>query len=92
MANDKWRLINYFDVWGNEADGFEVNNACVEFDDLIITDEATDDDIIDYLIEIGFLSEKAKGNVRLESDWDWGVELYQKDNDYPIGRLERLSV
>ena len=29
-----YTLINYFDVWGNAADGFEVNNQCIECDDL----------------------------------------------------------
>ena len=25
-----WRLIHYFDVWGNAKEGYEVNNLCIQ--------------------------------------------------------------
>lgn len=31
MKNERrYRLINYFDVWGNAEVGYEVNDLCVE--------------------------------------------------------------
>lgn len=47
----KWRLINYFDVWGNAEEGWEVNNQCIEAEDIHISDEATDKDICEYLVK-----------------------------------------
>lgn len=86
---NKYRLVNYFDVWGNEEDGYEVNDSCVEFDDLMITDDAEDKDIINYLIEIGFLIEAAREKVDVNNSFDW-IEIEQKDTGYPLCRLERV--
>ena len=35
-----WTIIDYFDVWGNAEDGWEVNNQCEICNDLNITDDA----------------------------------------------------
>ena len=83
-----YSLINYFDVWGNEEDGFEVNNCCVEFDDLCITPEASDNDIIDYLYNLGFLNNNDYTKFTVESfDADF-IEIFASDDMYPICRLE----
>lgn len=84
----KYRLINYTDVWGNEVDGYEVNNQCVEFDDLIILDDASENDIIKYLVEIGFLSKEAERKVMITGDFDM-MEVISIKDDYPLCRLER---
>lgn len=55
----RYRLINYFDVWGNEDDGWEINNQCEEFNDLYISDDASGEELIDYLKKIEFFTEKA---------------------------------
>ena len=83
-----YSLINYFDVWGNEEDGYEVNNLCVEFDDLHIAQEASDDEIIDYLAAIGFLSSNDYNNYIVESSDDDFIEIFASENMYPICRLE----
>ena len=83
-----YKLINYFDVWGNEEDGFEVNNCCAEFDDLIIAESAIDNDIIDYLYNIGFLNNNDYTKFTVESfDADF-IEIFASENMYPICRLE----
>lgn len=51
-----YSLINYFDVWGNAKDGWEVNNLCTEKTGITITDDATDKEILDYLVHVGFLA------------------------------------
>lgn len=85
----KWKLVNYFDVWGNEKDGYEVNNLCVEYDDLNITDDATDKDILNYLKDTGFLVTSDRRKVYLEDMGDM-IEIYQRKGNYPLGRLERV--
>ena len=89
---NQYKLIDYFDVWGNQEDGWEVNNMCTvdeEYGLITITDDATDEDIVDYLIQTGYLGFKAKGKVRIEGD-DLIIELFGKEDDMPIGRLERV--
>ena len=79
-------LINFFDVWGNKRDGWEVNNQCIEFDDLIISDDATDKQIISYLKEIGFLSTDDMRKVCLE-DFGSAIEIVRKKGRCPLGQL-----
>ena len=85
----KYRLVNYFDVWGNKKDGYEVNNSCIEFDDLIILDEATEKDILKYLVDIGFLTTSDRRKIRIIDSGDW-LEIEAVKNNYPIGRLELI--
>lgn len=77
-----WSLINYFDVWGNAKDGYEVNNQCIEFADLVIADDATDKDILNYLKEIGFLTTSDMRKLMIENLGDY-IEISKKDR-YPI--------
>ena len=82
----KYSLINFFDVWGNAKDGWEVNNQCVEFNDLVITDEATEKDILNYLVQIKFLSTSDRRRVRLEFTGNV-IEIYEVKGWKPIGML-----
>lgn len=89
---NQYKLIDYFDVWGNQEDGWEVNDMCTvdeEYGLITITDDATDEDIVDYLIQTGYLGIKAKGKVRIEGD-DSIIELFGIEDDMPLGRLERV--
>lgn len=84
-----YKLIDYYDVLGNEEDGYEVNNLNTVVTGIEITDDATDTDIINYLKSINFLSEKATTEtVELDGD-DFYIELTEKETGYPLGRLER---
>lgn len=85
----KWTLINYFDVWGNEENGWEVNDACSEFDDLEIADDATDQDIINYLYNIEFFGTNDLEKFRIEDIGDRWIEIYQAEDDKPLCRLQR---
>ena len=84
-----WQLVNYFDVWGNNEDGFWVNNSCIEFSDLYISEDSTNQDIINYLIEIGFLNEGIKTeDLFIDNSGDY-IEFFVAENLYPICRLVR---
>lgn len=87
---NKWRLIDYFDIWGNENDGYEVNNLCVVFDDLFISDGITNGELIDYLKKINFFSEDATENTITVNDMGDMIEFETSDNGYPLCRLERV--
>ena len=85
----KYTLVNYFDVWGNEKEGYEINNLCNEVEGITITDDASEKDILKYLVQIGFLTTSDRRKVRIDiADGDM-MEIYAVKNNYPIGSLRR---
>lgn len=91
---NKYKIVDYVDVWGNAEDGWEVNlwfnNYDTEDTCLRIAEDATDEEIIDFLIQIGYLKPEAKENVHLESYDNEMIEIVQTKDDYPLGRLEMI--
>lgn len=91
---NKYKLVDYFDVWGNE-DGWQVNDLTSYYDTdetcLRISEDSTDEEIIDYLIQIGYLVPEAKGLVYLESQDNEFIEVIKTEDDYPLGRLEMIA-
>ena len=85
-----YKLIDYFDVWGNAEDGWEVNDLTTVEDDIVIAEDSTDEEIIDFLIQIEYLKPEARENVHLESYDNEMIEIVQTKDDYPIGRLEMI--
>ncbi len=88
MANNTFTLVNYFDVWGNEEDGYEVNNACVEAEDVVITDETTDEDIIDYLFQNEYITDDDYSLYEIESNGDF-IEIFVRETGMPLYSLRR---
>lgn len=78
-----YTLINYFDIWGNEKDGYEVNNQCVECDDLIIIDDATPKDICNYLKERGYLLTSDMRRLVVENYGD-SIEILERKGYKPL--------
>lgn len=74
-----YTLYNYFDVWGNEIDGYEVNNWDILFDDWYITNDATKQDILDYLYENGYLITNDLTKVDIDTDGTIMVVCSVKD-------------
>ena len=85
-----YKLIDYFDVWGNAIDGWEVNDLTTVEEDIVIAEDSTDEEIIDFLIQIEYLKPEARENVHLESYDNEMIEIVQTKDDYPIGRLEMI--
>lgn len=85
----KYRLIDYFDVWGNPDDGWTVNDSTTIKDDIVIEEDARDEEIIDILVQIGYLNPEARETIHLE---DYGsidtIEIIMDEIDCPLGRLE----
>lgn len=86
---DKYRLVNYFDVYYTEEDGWEVNNLCYE-DILIELESGSDSEIITKLIKAGFLLP----TVKPEQFYVWNdyemIEISVKESGEPICRLELI--
>lgn len=89
MDNNYWSLYDYFDVWGNAEDGYEVNNQSLEFDDLYIDPNSSDADIVEYLKQIGYFANDVKMSD-LEI-WDDGevIEFFRAEDMLPLCRLEK---
>ena len=91
MKKFNYRLVDYFDVWGNEEDGFEVNNLCYLDDIKIeINEDSSHKDIIDILKKYNYLKQTVK-----ESDFDvWDdfemIEFSNAENGMPLFRLELI--
>lgn len=84
----KVELINYFDVWGNPEEGWEVNNLCKE-GFLELPEDFSNEDLLEALKDFGFLVPTViEGQIDFEDMGDFGVELFQADNGCPLCRIE----
>lgn len=89
MKNERrYRLINYFDVWGNAEVGYEVNDLCVEETGIFIADDSTDQEVLNLLVRIGFLTTDDSEKVCVINNGDM-IEIESVEDGYPLGRLER---
>ena len=79
---EKYTLIDYNDVWGNEEDGYTVNDVVRYENYLDIAENASEEDIIKALVEKGYLLENTEYDIYGD---DILVEIYS--NDYPICAL-----
>lgn len=76
-------LINYFDVWYNQEEGWWVNDQCQEGDPITITDDATDEDIINYLYNIKFFNTNDMSKFRVDQSSET-IEIYDAEDDRPL--------
>ena len=101
---DVWSL----DVWGNEEDGFDVNNrSCFQRDvefptthkvynegtDWEFSDDwPTDEQIVQTLIDIGFLNSNVVViDLTIDGESDNSLYIDQEDNGFPICQLEYVT-
>lgn len=70
-----YELINYFDVWGNKQDGYEVNNLCTEERDIYLGEDASDMDLLKFLKRIGFLKKHVRLNMLCIEDLGGQIEI-----------------
>ena len=90
MKNEgsKYKLINYFDVWGNAEVGYEVNDLCVEETGIFIADDSTDQEVLSLLVRIGFLVTDDLEKVCIKWEGDM-IEIEGVETGVPLGRLEK---
>ena len=82
----KYTLINYFDVWGNKKEGYEINNQCKECDDLIIADDSSDKDILKYLKNDGYLKTDDLRRLYVDNYGDM-IEIFERKTQKPLYAL-----
>jgi hypothetical protein len=83
-----WTLWNYFDVWGNEEDGWDVNDVCVEWCGLKIPEN--DREIINFLTRrLCFIKPEYAGIIRLDWTGEGWCEIVCDADEMPLGRLVR---
>ena len=79
-----YTLINYFDVWSNKKEGFEVNNQCTEATDIVFINEPDDKDLLKFLKSIQFFKKHVRLNMlTIRNDFDL-IEIFEKRSDKSI--------
>ena len=82
---NEYKLINYFDVWGNAADGYEVNNLSNVFNFIA---EDTEKNIIQVLKSKEFLNKNCRLNqFEIYNAGDY-IEFLSKKDLKPLFRVE----
>lgn len=85
MADVIYALVNYFDVWGNEKDGWQVNDSRVE-GTVVINEYASDKEILTGLKGIGFLTTDDRRRLTIEILGEW-IEVCQRKGMKPLCSL-----
>lgn len=81
-------LVNYFDVWGNKKDGWEINNLCTE-GIVELPENFERKDIVKALKDFGFLAKHVRLNMLEIEDLYPYYEISHKAAGYkPICRIE----
>lgn len=85
------RLTHYFDVWGNEQTGWDVNDARIVWDH-IWTSKLDDETLLDILKNTGFLRKNVEIN---QFNFDWVgpecCEITLSKNYYPVARIDVID-
>lgn len=81
------RLIQY-DVWGNEETGYDINAAyyadSLDHDVNLADDQA----ILDYLIEIKFLTaDVTLDDIEIDGEPEFTVYFTERKTGYPLGEF-----
>ena len=85
-----FRLVHYFDVWGNAKDGYEVNNLCEEAI-LEFKEDPSEMEVLKKLKEIGFIKKSVRRNsVYFDHNCSDMIEINTRKG-IPFCRLENLE-
>lgn len=83
-------IINYFDVWGNQKDGWEVNNMCSE-GNIELPENYSHKDILKALRDASFLKKGVGLNRVIVEDLHPYYEISQKKDLMPVCRIQILE-
>ena len=85
----KWQLIDYFDVWGNANDGWDVNDCRVVEENIWLDNSVTNKEILKYLEKIGYLNTSDMRKLVVEDIGDI-IEINQRKGNKPLYSLRRV--
>ena len=86
-----WTFVDYYDVWNEGEDGWQVNNLSREEDDIeFAKDYPTDEELLDWLInEKGFLKPSTTlDDLAIEDYGDGWIEISDAITYEPLCRFE----
>lgn len=84
---NRYRLTDYYDVWGNPIDGFDVNDVIVTDIIIDISETDSDYDVVTKLKSAGyFVPTASTDDIGVDFEPE-RIELYRKYDCYPIGCL-----
>jgi hypothetical protein len=87
---DTYKLVNYFDVWRDEEDGWQVNNLCHEEGEIVLNNYTSDNEIVVKLIDFGFLKTgTSPKDIVIWNEYEM-IKLFDASNDLPLCRLELI--
>ena len=87
-----WTFVDYFDVWNEGEDGWQVNNLSREEDDIVFADEyPTDEELLDWLKnEKGFFKPSVTlDDLDIEDYGDGFIEIFDAVSGEPYCRFEK---
>ena len=84
----KYELISY-DVWGNDDDGYEVNQSYYTGQTVILDPDLYDDQITDLLIIQGLIYESSRGRITYDGDAEYSLYAECNDTGKPLFELRR---
>jgi len=88
----KYKLVSY-DVWGNDEDGYEVNDAHFTGDIIELETGMTDEGIIDKLKEEGWVKETVKNDeIRIDGEEEYSLYFVYEPMEYPMFELRNEAV
>ena len=87
----KYQLITY-DVWGNDTDGYKVNNAFTTSDYITLTGDETDDQILQIMIDAGISSTDAIGKIEFTGEHEYSLYAEWVSNGKPAFELRSVSL
>jgi hypothetical protein len=78
-----------YDVWGNNEDGYNVNDRRSIRENIEIDDPADDSDVLNVLSENGIISDQDKDKLVIDngSSDDETIQLVFADDEKPFGQL-----
>ena len=85
----KYEIIDHFDVWGNETDGYTVNDSINTHIRVEIADTDNDTDIIQKLIDVGYLHDNAITHDYIINGDDYLITI--DIDDLPYCNLVKLD-
>lgn len=83
-----YELITY-DIWGNEDEGYEVNDVFRTGDLIEVNETMTDNDIIRAMIEAGLCNTNALNKIEIEGELEYSLYARWKETCKPAFELRR---
>ena len=90
IAMEKWQVVD-LDVWGNEEDGFEVNNVFRLDIYIDLPEDFTKTDVIKALKQVGYLKKHIQNRQLSMEDNEDFILIEQTKNGCPVCYLYKVK-